>query len=184
MAGSEHVAGRPGAALNWAAGMVAMAGLAALGVGIGTGCTLLLAAACAVIFVAGLVPAFVEWRDSILRYRTAVRAGAGERRWRGLSLDGRSNAKPATGCWCGSSRSGIDCIERRRSRAVKSLLLNMTEHKNYYQTLQPRTAARDLRSLSGVSGIETCEPSAINSSRPFHFYSGAASACNSSVRSS
>ena len=77
MAWSEHVVGRPGAALNWAAGMVAMVGLAALGVGIGTGCTLLLAAAYAVIFVAGLVPALVDWRDSIRRCRTAVCAEAG-----------------------------------------------------------------------------------------------------------
>lgn len=54
----------PSATLNLAAGMAMLAGLFALGVGIGSGSTPLLIAAYAVIFLAALVPAAVDLRDS------------------------------------------------------------------------------------------------------------------------
>jgi hypothetical protein len=53
-----------------------LAGLFALGVGIGCGCTLLMIAAGAVIFVAGLVPAAVDSRDSKRRHQPTARPEA------------------------------------------------------------------------------------------------------------
>ena len=75
MAWLDCLAGLPSTTLIRAAGVAAMVGLAALGVGIGAGCTLLLVAAYAVIFLADLTPALVDWRDSIPR-RAAARAEA------------------------------------------------------------------------------------------------------------
>ena len=75
MAWLGRLAGLPSSALNRAAGVAVMVGLAALGGGIGSGCMLLVVAAYAVIFLAGLVPALVDWRDAIPCRPTA----AGER---------------------------------------------------------------------------------------------------------
>lgn len=83
MAKNKRLAGLPSTAPNRAAGVAAMVRLAALSVSIGTGCTLPLVAAYAVIFLAGLIPALVAWRDSIPRPAVAARAeattAAGER---------------------------------------------------------------------------------------------------------
>ena len=57
------------------AGVAVMVGLAALGVGVGTGWTLLIVAAYAIIFLAGLVPAAVSRHESEPR-RAAARPDA------------------------------------------------------------------------------------------------------------
>jgi hypothetical protein len=62
----------PTKTLNRAAGMAMLAGLFALGVGIGTGCTLLMIAAGAVMFVAGLVPPLLDCRDAKRRHVPTV----------------------------------------------------------------------------------------------------------------
>lgn len=84
----------PSTTLLRLAGVATVVGLAALGGGIGSGCTLLVIAAYVVIFLAALVPAFVDWRDSKPRpaatsrsASTAVATG-----WRvpeGKAVDGR-----------------------------------------------------------------------------------------------
>jgi hypothetical protein len=62
--------------LNGAAGVAMLAGLFALGVGIGGGCTPLMIAAGAVIFLAGLVPSAVDCRDAKRRVEEAARPKA------------------------------------------------------------------------------------------------------------
>jgi hypothetical protein len=63
----------PSKTLNRAAGVAMLAGLFALGVGIGTGGTLLMIAAGAVMFIAGLVPAAVDCREAKRRHQPTVR---------------------------------------------------------------------------------------------------------------
>jgi hypothetical protein len=59
--------------LNGAAGVAMLAGLFALGVGIGGCCTPLMIAAGAVMFFAGLVPSAVDCRDAKRRVEAARR---------------------------------------------------------------------------------------------------------------
>jgi hypothetical protein len=76
MAWWDRLGKLPTRTLNGAAGVAALAGLFALGVGIGSGCTLLLMAAFAVIFPASLVPAVVDCRDAKRRHVATVRPKA------------------------------------------------------------------------------------------------------------
>jgi hypothetical protein len=62
----------PSTTLNLAAGVAALAGVFALGVGIGSGCTILMIAAFAVIVPASLVPAAVDMRDAKRRHLPTV----------------------------------------------------------------------------------------------------------------
>ncbi len=62
--------------LNLAAGVAMLAGLFALGIGIGCGCTPLMIAAGAVIFIAGLVPSAVDCRDAKRRPEPTARPEA------------------------------------------------------------------------------------------------------------
>jgi hypothetical protein len=62
----------PSRALIRLAGVAALAGVFALGVGIGSGCTILMIAAFAVIFPASLVPAAVDMRDAKRRHVPTV----------------------------------------------------------------------------------------------------------------
>jgi hypothetical protein len=62
----------PSRTLNGAAGVAALAGVFALGVGIGSGCTILMIAAFAVIVPASLVPAAVDMRDAKRRHVPTV----------------------------------------------------------------------------------------------------------------
>jgi hypothetical protein len=64
MAWEDSFGKLPSRTWNRAAGVAMLAGLFALGVGIGCGCTSLMIAAGAVIFIAGLVPAAVDCRDA------------------------------------------------------------------------------------------------------------------------
>jgi hypothetical protein len=59
--------------LNGAAAVAMLAGLFALGVGIGSDCTLLMIATFAVIFPACLVPSLVDLRDTKRRVKEAAR---------------------------------------------------------------------------------------------------------------
>ena len=74
LAKNKRLAGPPSTTRNRAAGAAAMVRLAALGVSIGTGCTLPFVAAYTVIFLAGPVVCLVAWRDSIPRPAGAARA--------------------------------------------------------------------------------------------------------------
>jgi hypothetical protein len=62
--------------LNGAAAVAALIGVFALGVGIGSGCTLLIIATFAVIFPACLVPSLVDVRDTKRRVKEAARPKA------------------------------------------------------------------------------------------------------------
>jgi uncharacterized protein YjeT (DUF2065 family) len=66
----------PSRTLNRAAGVAMLAGLFALGVGIGTGGTLLMIASGAVMVIAGLVPAAVDCRDAKRLVEAARREAA------------------------------------------------------------------------------------------------------------
>jgi hypothetical protein len=65
MAWLKRIGRLPSTTLIRLAGLAAIVGLVVLGIGIGTGWWMLLIAAYAVIFTAGLVPDAVDWRDSI-----------------------------------------------------------------------------------------------------------------------
>jgi len=64
MAWMDRIGKLPSRTLNLAAGVAMLAGLFALGVGIGCGCTPLMITAGAVMFIAGLVPSAVYCRDA------------------------------------------------------------------------------------------------------------------------
>jgi hypothetical protein len=76
MAWMDRFGKLPSRTLNRAAGVAMLAGLFVLGVGIGTGCTLLMIAAGAVMFIAGLVPALVDCRDAKRRHEPTARPEA------------------------------------------------------------------------------------------------------------
>ena len=76
MAWWDRLGKLPTKTLNRAAGVAMLAGLFALGIGIGYGCTSLMIAAYAVIFLAGLVPAAVDCRDAKRRHEPTARPKA------------------------------------------------------------------------------------------------------------
>jgi hypothetical protein len=76
MAWMDRIGKLPSRTLNLAAGVAMLAGLFALGVGIGTGCTPLMVAGGAVIFIGGLVPAAVDCRDAKRRHEPTARREA------------------------------------------------------------------------------------------------------------
>jgi hypothetical protein len=71
MAWWKRLAWRPASTLKRGAVVAALAGLFLLGVGIGSGGTLLLAVSYGVIFLACMIPPTVEWRNSIPRFDAA-----------------------------------------------------------------------------------------------------------------
>jgi hypothetical protein len=103
MAWWDRLGKLPSKTLNLAAGVAMLAGLFALGVGIGCGCTPLLIAAGAVMFIAGLVPSLVDLRDTKRRVEAARREAvpAAIRRtateW-DMENIGRDRSLPRTGC--------------------------------------------------------------------------------------
>jgi hypothetical protein len=88
----------PSRTLNLAGCVASLAGLFALGVGIGSGCTSLMVAAFAVIFPASLVPSLVDLRDTKRRVKEAARPEAAPAaRWRARERDMEKIARETGG---------------------------------------------------------------------------------------
>jgi hypothetical protein len=102
MAWMDRFGKLPSRTLNLAAGVLMLAGLFALGVGIGCGCSSLMIAAGAVMFIAGLVPSAVDCRDAKRRHEPTIRA----------------EAVPAATAWRAPERGDMENIGRETGGLV------------------------------------------------------------------